>query len=58
LAHSARPVDPNRIRPRDLSECRPGGLGVNLIDTVMDRWQFRHPEEGAGNLLTMIKRLP
>ncbi len=58
LRDYAKPVDPNRIKPRDLSECRPGGLGINLIDSVMDRWQFRHPDDGAGNLLTMIKRLP
>jgi sigma-B regulation protein RsbU (phosphoserine phosphatase) len=58
LRDYADPVDPNRIKPRDLSECRPGGLGINLIDSVMDRWQFRHPDDGAGNLLTMIKRLP
>ncbi|MBK9656001.1 MAG: SpoIIE family protein phosphatase [Rhodanobacteraceae bacterium] len=58
LRDYASPVDPDKIRPRDLSECRPGGLGVNLIDTVMDRWLFRHPDDGAGNQLTMIKRLP
>lgn len=58
LRDYADPVDPNLIKPRDLSECRPGGLGINLIDSVMDHWVFRHPEEGGGNLLTMIKRLP
>ncbi|MBK8069250.1 MAG: SpoIIE family protein phosphatase [Rhodanobacteraceae bacterium] len=58
LRDYADPVDPNRIKPRDLSECRPGGLGVNLIDSVMDAWGFRHPEDGPGNQLTMIKRLP
>ena len=58
LRDYAEPIDPNRIKPRDLSECRPGGLGINLIDTVMDQWLFRQPEEGAGNQLTMIKRLP
>jgi sigma-B regulation protein RsbU (phosphoserine phosphatase) len=40
LRDYADPVDPNRIKPRDLSECRPGGLGVNLIDSVMDNWCF------------------
>lgn len=54
----AAPVDPERIKPRDLSECRPGGLGINLIDSVMDRWYFCAPDDGAGNRLVMIKRLP
>ncbi|MBL8244405.1 MAG: SpoIIE family protein phosphatase [Rhodanobacteraceae bacterium] len=58
LRDYADPVDPNRIKPRDLSECRPGGLGVNLIDSVMDSWCFRHPSDGPGNQLTMVKRLP
>lgn len=58
LRDYADPVDPERIKPRDLSECRPGGLGVNLIDSVMDAWCFRHPTDGHGNQLTMIKRLP
>jgi sigma-B regulation protein RsbU (phosphoserine phosphatase) len=58
LRDYADPVDPNRIKPRDLSECRPGGLGVNLIDSVMDNWCFRHPADGPGNQLTMVKRLP
>ena len=58
LRDYADPVDPNRIKPRDLSECRPGGLGVNLIDSVMDAWCFRHPADGPGNQLTMVKRLP
>lgn len=58
LRDYAEPVDPTLIKPRDLSECRPGGLGINLIDSVMDRWAFHHPAEGKGNLLTMIKCLP
>jgi phosphoserine phosphatase RsbU/P len=58
LRDFADAIDPGKIKPRDLSECRPGGLGINLIDSVMDRWMFRQPEEGFGNILTMIKRLP
>jgi sigma-B regulation protein RsbU (phosphoserine phosphatase) len=57
LRDFASPIDPARIKPRDLSECRPGGLGINLIDSVMDRWAFLRPD-GDGNLLRMVKRLP
>jgi len=58
LRDFAETVDFTRIRPRDLSECRPGGLGINLIDSVMDRWSFSEPHDGVGNLLTMCKHLP
>ena len=30
----AEPVDPDTIRPRDITEVRPGGLGVHLIKSV------------------------
>jgi sigma-B regulation protein RsbU (phosphoserine phosphatase) len=56
LRDFAPPVDPGRIRPRDLSECRPGGLGINFIDDTMDSWCIR-PVRGGGNVLIMLKRL-
>lgn len=45
------------LRPRDLSECRPGGLGINIIDQLMDRWSMRPRPDGCGNLLEMVKRI-
>ncbi len=54
----AETIDFSHIRPRDLSDCRPGGLGINLIDSVMDCWCFSQPEDGFGNRLSMSKRLP
>ena len=56
LHDSAPCIDPGRVRPRDLSECRPGGLGVNIIDATMDSWSMQ-PEVGGGNRLIMRKRL-
>jgi len=53
----ADPVDASCIQPRDLSECRPGGLGINFIDEIMDRWEFLRPDEGRGNLLRMTKSI-
>ena len=53
----AAPVDPGCIKPRDLSDCRPGGLGINFIDSVMDSWEFRRPTEGEGNVLVMDKKI-
>lgn len=57
LDHAAR-VDSGCIRPRDLSVCKPGGLGINLIDSVMDRWRFEDSPAPFGNQLTLWKRLP
>ena len=53
----AEAINKEAIKPRDLSHCRPGGLGVNLIDMVMDSWGFEQPESGNGNILRMIKHL-
>jgi sigma-B regulation protein RsbU (phosphoserine phosphatase) len=53
----AETVDPGCIKPRDLSECRPGGLGVNFMDSVMDSWEFKQPPEGSGNVLLMSKKI-
>jgi phosphoserine phosphatase RsbU/P len=57
LRDEAPAVDPNRIRPRDLSECRPGGLGVAFIDALMDDWKLIPAADGKGNILRMRKRL-
>lgn len=50
-------VDPARVRPHPPSETRPGGLGMHFIDTIMDRWEFRTPPDGRGNLLVMSKNI-
>ncbi len=49
-------IDPQTLRPRDLGECRPGGLGINIIDATMDSWELQ-PGVGCGNRLIMRKRL-
>ncbi len=45
--------DVPRIRPRDLEEVRPGGLGTHLIDRIMDRVEFR-PETGREGRMSLI----
>lgn len=57
LRDRAPPVDPSCVKPRDLSECRPGGLGINIIDDTMDRWRLRPLKHRAGNVLCMRRRL-
>ena len=52
-----RQVDPKQVKPRDLDDLRPGGLGTHLIREAMDRADFLRPPSGRGNLLRMVKRI-
>jgi serine/threonine-protein kinase RsbW len=49
-----RQVDPKTIRSRDLDDVRPGGLGVHIIQMVMDEYDYSCPPDG-GMLLRMVK---
>jgi sigma-B regulation protein RsbU (phosphoserine phosphatase) len=57
LRDFAPPVDVDAIRPRDLDDLRPGGLGTHLIGQVMDEVAFLPSPPGGGNLLRMVKRI-
>ena len=58
LMDFADPVDPTKVKSRDLSDVRPGGLGVHLIKSVCDEAAFVAPPPGVGNLFKLTKRLP
>ena len=47
-------VDPAKIKGRELSDIRPGGLGVHIMREVMDEVVFEHQPQG-GTLLRMTK---
>lgn len=49
-----RQVDPQAIVSRPLDDVRPGGLGVHIIQSVMDEVTY-DPAEGGGMRLTMKK---
>ena len=49
-----RQVDPESIKGRDLDEIRPGGLGVHIIESVMDEIEFTRAEN-SGMKLRMLK---
>ena len=49
-----RQVPLDQIRGRDLTDHRPGGLGVHIIHNVMDCVQYAHAP-GGGMLLRMRK---
>ena len=57
LTDDAPCVDPGAIRPKPLGECRAGGLGVALIDTVMDAWHVEPGTGRSGNRLVLRKRI-
>lgn len=57
LRDCAPAVDPAQLQPRDLSECRPGGLGLPFIDALMDDWKLTPATDGCGNVLRMRKRI-
>ncbi|MFQ5693691.1 MAG: ATP-binding protein [Nitrospinota bacterium] len=57
LRDFGKKVDPSRIKPRELDDVRPGGLGVHIIREVMDTVDFRDCGE-KGTLLRLQKRLP
>jgi len=50
-------VDVKKIKPRDLDDVRPGGLGVHFIREVMDTVEHLPPPDGQGNLLRLIKAI-
>ena len=52
----ADPVDWSRCRPRDLDDIRPGGLGLHLINELMDEVLFLGHPGGRGNALQMKKK--
>ncbi|MGH8042702.1 MAG: ATP-binding SpoIIE family protein phosphatase [Rudaea sp.] len=57
LRDHAPVVDPACLRARDLSECKPGGLGLPFITALMDDWKLAPAADGSGNILRMRKRI-
>ncbi len=54
IEDEARQVDPETIRGRDLSEVRPGGLGIHIIREIMDEVHFEK-RDPIGMRLTLVK---
>lgn len=57
LRDYAPEVSENCMKPRDLEDLRPGGLGCHFIQQVMDEVSVGPPSEGTGNMLQMVKHL-
>ena len=61
LKDFAPTIDPGTVRPRNLDDIRPGGLGTHLIREVMDEVVFLDPPPGGGsgigNVLRLVKKI-
>ncbi len=57
LRDFASPTDPDSVRPRDLDDIMPGGLGTHFIREIMDSAEFLPPPGGEGNLLQLTKKI-
>ncbi len=57
LRDDAPCADAAGLQPRPLGECRPGGLGLALIDAVADAWHIEPRAGGHGNLLILRKHI-
>lgn len=57
LTDFADPIDFDDIKPRNLDELRPGGLGTYFIKEIMDECAYAHLKGSNGNVLRMTKRL-
>jgi len=57
LTDFAEPVDLNKIRPRNLEDVKPGGLGTHFIQEIMDDCIYGNLENSAGNYLKMRKKI-
>ena len=57
LTDFAETVDKNCIKSRDLNDIRPGGLGVHIINEIMDETEYLDPPDGVGNILEMKKKI-
>ena len=53
----AESVDVEQIKPRNLDDVRPGGLGTHFIQECMDKTEYLPPPEGGGNILRMVKKI-
>jgi len=57
IEDEAKQVEPSKMKGRDLEDIRPGGLGVHIIQEVMDEVRYEKRPKG-GMRTVMIKRAP
>jgi len=50
-------INVKKVKPRDLNDIKPGGLGTHFIHEVMDEVVFLPTPNERGNLLRMVKQI-
>ncbi len=55
LIDNGNPIDFSKIKKRNLDEVKPGGLGLPMIETIMDKVEFSTSPDGKENVLELIK---
>ena len=55
LIDHGSPIDFSKIKKRNLDEVKPGGLGLPMIETIMDKVEFSTSPDGKENVLELIK---
>ena len=53
----APPINLSSVRPRNIDDLRPGGLGTHFIREIMDDFKIGHLEGDVGNFLEMTKKI-
>ena len=56
LYDNGTPVNEEKIKPRELSDVKPGGLGTYFINKIMDEVRWKKSDKWV-NHLTLIKNI-
>lgn len=57
LIDQAEKIDPSKIKSRNLNDVKPGGIGVHMINELMDSVDYLVDETQKGNTLELRKIL-
>ncbi len=53
----APPIQLDSVKPRDLNDIRPGGLGIHFIRKIMDVFKISHLQGNKGNYMELLINL-
>jgi len=56
IVDNGNPFDISSIKPRDLQDIKPGGLGIHIIREVMDVVEYGHTKDKL-NQVKLVKKL-
>lgn len=56
IGRFCKPQDIQKIKPRDLSDVRPGGLGTSFIEQIMDRVEYEQDPDDPTCLSLVLEK--